>query len=195
MREIIQLTVSLQHSNPLIWRSILVNKETSFFELHHIIQIAMGWKNYHLFEFNLDGYRVGMIEENEDGCSSNQLFDATKTLLTDILSLEKDSFLYNYDFGDGWLHEIELEQLLEKEDKVNYPTCIFGQLNCPPEDCGGIYGFHTMLKILQDTKHPENIEMRNWVGKKYDPEIFEPSKINKQLKQLKKYISRWNSPD
>ena len=64
MNEIIQLKVSLDGSDPLIWRTLLINRETTFFELHHIIQLAMGWKNYHLFEFNLDGYRVGMIEEN-----------------------------------------------------------------------------------------------------------------------------------
>ena len=131
MREVIQLTVSLKHSRPPIWRSILVGKETSFFELHHIIQIVMGWKNYHLFEFNLDGYRVGMMEENDFGYQGNELLDATKTLLIDILSLEKDSFHYNYDFGDCWLHEISLDRLIAKEEKDIYPKCINGQLNCP----------------------------------------------------------------
>lgn len=195
MREIIQLNVSLKGSIPLIWRNILINQETSFFELHHIIQIAMGWKNYHLFEFNLDGYRIGMIEENEEGYGSNQLLDANKTLLTDILSLENDNFHYNYDFGDGWLHQITLEQLVGKEEDCIYPTCLNGQLNCPPEDCGGINGFYDMLKILQNKKHPEYKETRTWVGKKYDPESFDLVKVNKQLKQLRKYISKWQSPE
>lgn len=195
MSEIIQLTVSLQRSKPLIWRSLLVNQATSFLELHHIIQIAMGWKNFHLFEFNLDGYRIGMIEESEYGYGSSHLLDAGKILLTDILSLEKDSFHYNYDFGDCWLHQITIEKLVKKEDKAFYPKCINGQLNGPPEDCGGISGFYGMLKILQDKDHMRNKEMRNWVGKKYDPENVDLVKINKQLKQLQKYISRWDSPD
>lgn len=195
MNEIIQLTVSLQGSDPLIWRTILVQKGTSFFELHHIIQIAMGWKNYHLFEFNLDGYRVGMIEESEEGYGSNQLLDAGKTLLTDIISLEKDNFHYNYDFGDYWVHEVTVDQLLPKEPNMVYPFCVNGQFNCPPEDCGGIGGFYNMLNVLQDKKHPDYKDMRTWIGKKYDPDVFDAVKVNKQLKQLKKYISRWNSPD
>lgn len=195
MKGIIQIKVSLQDTKPLIWRRILVNTETSFFELHHIIQIAMGWKNYHLFEFNLDGYRVGMVNENDYEEGGNELLDSTRTLLTDILSLENDSFNYNYDFGDGWLHEIILEQLVEKKEKIIYPICVDGHLACPPEDCGGIGGFYNMLKILQDKKHPEYRETKAWVGRKYDPEDFDPEKANKQLNHLQKYIARWNSPD
>ena len=195
MPDSIQLTISLRDSKPLIWRSILVNKDTSFFELHHILQIVMGWKNYHLFEFNLDGYRIGMIEENGFGYANGLLLDATKLLLTDILSLEKDRFQYNYDFGDCWQHEIMVEQVVAHQDNNIFPSCIYGQLNCPPEDCGGIGGYYDMLKILRDKTHPEHGEMRNWVGKKYDPESFNVGRVNRQLKQLRKYISRWNSPD
>ncbi|MCW3093346.1 MAG: plasmid pRiA4b family protein [Ferruginibacter sp.] len=188
MKEIVQLTISLQHSNPLIWRTILVKKETTFFELHQVIQIAMGWKNYHLFEFNLDGYRVGIIDENDQpGC--RLVFDAIKTRLADIVSFEADSFLYNYDFGDGWLHEITIEQVIEKEEHIIYPTCVDGQLNCPPEDCGGLNGYYNMLPILQDKEHPEYKETKIWVGKKYNPESFNKSKINKRFGQMRKYIS------
>lgn len=195
MSEIIQLTVSLHQSTPLIWRSIVVNKQTTFFELHHIIQIAMGWQNYHMFDFNLDGYRVGMIQENDLGYGNNQLLDATKTFLTDIISLEKDTFEYNYDFGDAWLHDVVVEQLKDNQTGTNYPACIDGQYNCPPEDCGGIVGFYHLLNILADKKHPEYKDSKNWIGKKYNPESFDLVKINRQLKQLKKYIARWNSPD
>ncbi|MEP7144792.1 MAG: plasmid pRiA4b ORF-3 family protein [Ferruginibacter sp.] len=195
MSDIIQLTISLKSSSPLIRRTVHLNKETSFFDLHHIIQIVMGWRNYHLFEFNLDGYRIGMIEENEYGNLGHALLDATKILLMDILSLEKDHFHYNYDFGDCWLHEITLDQAAEKEEKGVYPKCINGQMNCPPEDCGGIAGFNGMVKILQDKKHPEYKETKNWVGKNYDPESFDLARVNKQLKQLQKYITRWNSRD
>lgn len=148
-----------------------------------------------MFEFNLDGYRIGMIEENEFGNKGNEHLDATKILLTDILSLEQDSFEYNYDFGDCWVHEITLDQPVEKEGKDVYPKCISGQLNCPPEDCGGIAGFNDMQKILKDKKHPDHKETKNWVGKNYDPGSFVLAKVNRQLKQLQKYISRWNSPD
>ena len=195
MNKTVQLCVSLNQSHPLIWRTLLVNKNTSFFELHHIIQIAMGWKNYHLFDFNLDGYRVGMIEENDFGYGTNMLLDATKTFLTDVLSIEQDSFQYTYDLGDGWIHDIIVEKPGGELTGAYYPMCVSGALNCPPEDCGGISGFYDLLKILENPKHPEYKETKTWLGKKYSPENFEIARTNKQLKQLQKYIARWNSRD
>lgn len=197
MIEVLQLKISLQRSNPLIFRTILLKKETSFFELHHIFQIAIGWQNYHLFEFNLDGYRIGLIEnsEKENGYGSDQVLDASTTLLSDILSVEKDSFNYTYDFGDCWLHDVSVSVVTKKNIKITYPQCSDGALNCPPEDCGGIDGFYEILHVIQDKKHPDYKETRQWVGKKYDPLLFDKDKINKQLKQIDKYIARWNSLD
>jgi len=193
MIEYIQLKVSLKDTVPEIWRRLQVNRKTTFIELHHSIQIAMGWKNSHLFEFNLDGYRVGTIYENLEDSGRDVLLDAGETLLTHILSMENDRFTYNYVFGDCWLHEITLEQLISTEEKVNYPVCLDGALSCPPEDCGGIGGFYNLLKILADKKHPEYKETRYWVGRKYNHEAFDLIKTNKQLKQLKRYINRFNS--
>ncbi|MES2890458.1 MAG: plasmid pRiA4b ORF-3 family protein [Bacteroidota bacterium] len=195
MSDVIQLNISIQHSEPLIFRTVLVKKETTFFELHHIIQIVMGWQNYHLFEFNLEGYRVGLIEESEkrNGYGSDQVLDASQLKITDILSCEKETFLYNYDFGDCWMHEISIEKVLKKEAKVVYPMCIDGNYNCPPEDCGGILGFYHILNIIQDKTHPEYKETRQWVGKKYDPATFDKNKVNRKLRQLRSYIARWNS--
>jgi hypothetical protein len=195
MPDILQFTITLKNSKPLIWRSILVKKETTFFELHHIIQISMGWKNYHLFEFNLDGYKVGMIEGNDYGFGNSYVLDATRVALSDVLSLENDRFDYDYDFGDRWQHEIVLQQAIEKDDKTVYPTCVGGKLNCPPEDCGGIRGFYDLLNIIQDNSHPEHQYMRNWVGEKYNPESFDLNRASKRLRKLQKYITRWNSPD
>lgn len=197
MRDVIQLRVSIQHSDPLIFRTVLVKKATTFFELHHIIQIVMGWQNYHLFEFNLDGYRVGIIEESEkgNGYGSDQVLDASAVKIADILSGDKETFKYNYDFGDCWMHEISLERMLEKEPKVIYPLCIEGQYSCPPEDCGGISGFYHILDIIQNKEHPEYKETRQWVGKKYDPDNFDRNKVNRKLRQLRSYIARWNSFD
>ncbi|CAN5822608.1 plasmid pRiA4b ORF-3 family protein [soil metagenome] len=194
MSDIIQLDISLHKSNPLIHRTVLVKKETSFFELHHIIQIVMGWQNYHLFEFNLDGYRIGVIEENQknNGYGSDQIICANTTILSDILSSENDVFNYTYDLGDCWLHEISMSMVSSREGVTSYPVCVDGELNCPPEDCGGIIGFYNILTVILDNKHPEYKKTRKWVGKKYDPLIFNKDKINKQLKQLPEYIARWN---
>ena len=79
------------------------------------------------------------------------------------------------------------------EDSGIFPLCIDGQLNCPPEDCGGIDGYNELLKIVQDKTHPEYDRMTNWVGPNFDPQKFDLARVKRQLNQLPKYISRWNA--
>ena len=186
MQEIIQLKISLAHTKPLIWRRVLVHKDTSFFELHHIIQIVMGWKNYHLFEFNLEGFRIGEVDEEEksDGYGSDKILQATAVKLSDIAAQPKDHINYLYDFGDGWLHQIKVEKISSIDKRVTYPICIDGEMNCPPEDCGGMGLFYHCLDVLKDKKHPEHKEISSWFNKKYDPELFDKEKVNKQLLKL-----------
>ena len=193
LKEIIQITITLLHSSPLIKRRLFVFEDTSFFELHHIIQIAMGWKNYHLFEFSVDGYRIGIVDESEFGFNNNHVLAAKTVTLFDIITSEEDSFQYRYDFGDCWIHEISIEKWGEVEDNGVYPLCVDGQLNCPPEDCGGIEGYYGLLKVLQDKTHPEYDRMSHWVGPNFDPEKFDKARVKRQLKTLQKYISRWNA--
>lgn len=193
MKEIIQIKISIEHSNPVIWREILLQKDTSFFELHHIIQIAMGWHNYHLFEFNLEGYRIGEIIEDDitAGFGSDQLLDAKEVKLADVISDTKEYVNYLYDFGDNWRHKIKVEKFLDRDDALQYPVCMNGQMNCPPEDCGGTASFYYYLDILNNKKHPEYKQIKEWFPKKYDAITFDKEKTNKQLGKLKSYISRW----
>lgn len=99
------------------------------------------------------------------------------------------------DLGDGWIHNIIVEKPTDELTGAYYPMCVSGALNCPPKDYGGISGFYDLLKILENSKHPEYKETKTWEGKKYSPENFDVAKTNKQLKQLQKYIARWNSRD
>lgn len=193
MQEIIQLNISLTHSDPIIWRQILVTKDTTFFELHHIIQIVMGWDNYHMFEFDLEGYRIGEVDENEksNGYGSDQVLDSTTVTLSDIISQQKDIITYVYDFGDSWKHQIKVEKFHSIDKSMKYPTCIGGQMNCPPEDCGGIHSFYHYVDVLKNKKHPEYKEISQWIGKKYNIEQFDLEKVNRNLKKLDKYINDW----
>lgn len=197
MNDIIQLKFTLQWTKPPIWRRILVDKQTTFFELHHIIQIAMGWKNYHLFEFKVNNYRIGEpIEEFEDiGFGMGKLIDAKTISLDSIITDIKEKLEYKYDFGDGWNHQIVVEKFLPPDSKTKYPICIDGKLNCPPEDCGGVGGFYGMLNIIENKKHPERKEMLEWLGGQYDPEYFDKDGINVVLKKLDKYIEWYNSDE
>ncbi len=92
-------------------------------------------------------------------------------------------FRYNYDFGDYWEHQIVVEKLLPRDPEIAYPTCIKGKGNCPPEDCGGIYGFYGLLEALADPKHPDHEDMREWVGEDYYPDHFDLAEINQRLAQ------------
>ncbi len=180
MNEILQLKIVLKDTKPPIWRRILVHKNTTFFDLHNIIQIVMGWENYHLYEFNFLNYRISEIDE-EFGFDDD-IIDSFKITIGEIISKEKQTFQYDYDFGDGWEHKITFEKFLNIEDNKQYPICTAGKLNCPPEDCGGTWGYYELLNILKDKNHPERKERIEWLGEDYNPEHFDIEEINQTLK-------------
>lgn len=192
MKDVLQLEISLIDSSPKIWRRILVKKNTSFYKLHHIMQIAMGWQNYHLYEFNVDGYRIGEPDlEFDDFQENDKIIASSELTLEQVIDRTKLKFDYEYDFGDGWQHQILIEKFLPIDKNFNYPTCTEGNLNCPPEDCGGIFGFYNLLEILADKEHSEREEMLEWVGKNYDSESIDLIGINSILHLLDKYINDW----
>ena len=193
MGDIIQLKITLQWTKPPIWRRVLLDKKTTFFELHHIIQIAMGWENYHLYEFKIDNCRIGEPNEEFNYYEASKVLDASTVTLDSIITGTKEKFDYEYDFVDGWMHQIVVEQFLSLDSSIHYPICIAGKLNCPPEDCGGLGGFYHVLDIIKDKNHPEREEMLEWLGGQYAPEEFDKGKINNELKSLDKYIEEWNS--
>lgn len=191
MDDIIQLKISLQHSNPPIWRRIQVPKSITFFDLHHVIQIAMGWTNSHLFEFIIHGYTLGWTGDAEN--ENEQSIDANSVVLGLVLNHPDEKFEYIYDFGDWWEHLIEVEALLSKDEKKIYPVCINGELRCPTEDSGGMDGFYRNLEIIRDKNHPEYNDTKTWLGKGYNPKKFDIEKVNKELPNFKKWMKHWKS--
>lgn len=155
----------------------------------------MGWKNCHLFEFGLEGYRIGEIYDDGriEDLGTNELIDSRTAALKDLITHKGETFKYLYDFGDNWEHLIEVEDFIEKDISLKYPICIDGQMNCPPDDSGGLSNFYASMEILKDKKHPEYKENAMWFGKIYDPENFDKEKANRQLKKLRKYIADWDS--
>ncbi len=186
--EAIQIKIILDRTNPLIWRELLVATDITFYKLHHTIQIAMGWTNSHLFEFKIEGYRIGEIYENLEEQDESHIVDAKETTLIALIDKEGEAFKYEYDFGDGWDHSIILEKYESLESPQQLPFCISGTLKCPPEDCGGITGFYDFLSILSNKRHPDHRATKVWAGGKFDPAEFDVVKINKQLKNIDKYI-------
>jgi hypothetical protein len=188
MEDILQLYVNLESSNPAIWRQIQVRKDTSFFELHHILQITMGWTNSHLHEFNCDGYRIGeIIEEfNMEGFGSDEVTDSKTVSIKDIIQKINESFRYTYDFGDSWEHILHIGKSVPSDPNIKYPICMGGEMACPPEDCGGIHSYYNYLKILKDKKHKEYKELKIWMGRNFDANKFDKEAVNRKLRNLKK---------
>lgn len=178
MSQILQLKISLKYSEPLIWRRFLVNGNISFHRLHDIIQVVMGWGNYHLYDFNANGQRFSIPDEDWD----EKVIDSRKVKLS-ILK-PKQKIYYTYDFGDCWEHLISIEKMVQKDAGKAYPICIAGELSCPPEDCGSISGYYRLLTIKKNKKHPEYKHLIiEWLGEDFDPEYFDLEQVNKYLRK------------
>jgi len=180
MAKILQLNIRLEHIAPKIWRRVLVPDSITFKGLHEIIQNAMGWGNCHLWQFkNGRNNYIGLAELLEDDVQ-----DAGKLKLSAIFNKIKAKVSYEYDFGDGWDHIILLEKILEPDKKLVYPVCIDGARNCPPEDCGGVWGYSQLVETMADKKHPEYKDMKEWLGYIYKPEKFDLKEANHRLRNL-----------
>ncbi|MCF7732997.1 MAG: plasmid pRiA4b ORF-3 family protein [Akkermansiaceae bacterium] len=109
--------------------------------------------------------------------------DEREFSLAGLAPAARKKLRYEYDFGDGWLHEILVEKLLPPDPAMRHPVCTAGKNACPPEDCGGIYGYYDVLAAVNDPKHPEHEERLEWLGGSFDPESFDLDAVNKTLKQ------------
>jgi hypothetical protein len=179
-RVVYQIKVTLKGSKPPIWRRIQVTSDTTLVTLHHILQRVMGWEGYHLYQFV-----IGSIAYGDPGLLGElEAEDARPVTLETIVRGERFKFLYEYDFGDSWEHELRIEKILPLEEGKRYPVCLTGKRACPPEDCGGIWGYAGFLEAIRDPKHPEHGEMVEWVGGEFDPEAFDPDEVSMELQRL-----------
>jgi hypothetical protein len=179
--DIYQIKVTLRGSKPPIWRRIEVRGDTRLDKLHLILQEVMDWANYHLHQFIVAGNYYGEPHPDYDNWGGEML-DEKKVRLHQIVPGEKFKFIYEYDFGDSWEHELLVEKILPPEKGVHYPRCLKGKRACPPEDVGGIWGYYGFLEAIADPDHPEHEDMLEWVGGEFDPEAFDLDEINERLR-------------
>lgn len=181
-RFIFQLKVTLSDAKPPIWRRILVPADITLGRLHEVLQLVMGWTDSHLHQFVARGEVYGVPDEEEEdsllGCSTK---DENRAIVSDLLWLEKDFLIYEYDFGDGWEHKVTLEKRLPYDLSLPLPSCLKGKRACPPEDCGGVWGYKDVLEIVNDPSHPEYADMVEWLGEDFEPEFFDASEVNHLL--------------
>lgn len=175
-KSIHQIKVTLKHIHPPIWRRLQVESRATLAQLHAIIQAAMGWENCHLYTFTVGGTKYGIphLDWNVEDVSRLRLQDLP----------EGAKFVYVYDMGDWWEHEVTVEEILLPEAGVQYPRCIKGRRACPPEDCGGPWGYANLLEVLADPKHPEHDNYLDWIGGDFDPAYFDLDEVNALLKAL-----------
>lgn len=180
-----QLKVSLLYSEPLIWRRIQVPVNLTLARLHDVIQLCMGWTDTHLHQFMIDRNFYGPVDIGDDW-SEIKALDESKFRLCDLVADMQKRCVYEYDFGDGWQHEIEIEKVIDPADKPsNYPVLLAGERACPPEDIGGIPGYEDFLAAMSDPESDEYEDMRGWYGNgTFDPNFFEMVGINKILKKI-----------
>ncbi len=179
-KSIYQIKVTLQYSNPPIWRRLLVAGNATLLDLHKIIQVAMGWTNSHLHQFIIDGEYYSIPSEDY----WEPVIDERKYQIANIAPGEGSKFIYEYDFGDSWEHVIIVEKIQPIDPEKKYPFCMAGERVCPPEDVGGIGGFTVFLDAMKNPKHEEHESYMEWHGGPYDPEAIDLDKINKTLQAI-----------
>ena len=173
----VQIRVALVGIEPPIWRRLVVPIGFHLGQLHRVIQAAFGWWDYHLHEFEIGRTRYGMPDPSGDWNPSR---DERRTRI-DAVAKEGTPFQYTYDFGDGWEHRVVVEKVLPNAAGTRLPACVDGRRACPPEDCGGPWGFQDLLSILSDPKHPEHDERIEWLGGLFDADAFDPSEFEDNL--------------
>ncbi|MBU1179632.1 plasmid pRiA4b ORF-3 family protein [Patescibacteria group bacterium] len=199
-KNILQFKITLNDSAPRIWRRILVPSGYTFFDLHCAIQDAMGWGDAHLHAFYIkeqkNSDRITIESPNPDGddCCVGETHDERTERIADYFGKTIKQCVYCYDFGDNWNHTVLFERVLPRKAKANYPQCIAGANACPPEDCGSVWGYENLQKIIKNPSHEEHADMLVWLDiddpKEFDPHEFNPSEA--MFRNPKKCLAEWN---
>ena len=179
-----QLKITLMYSDPAIWRRVVVPANFKLDRLHQVIQRVMPWTDSHLHQFIVGRTCYGRPDPEFADKGSETLNEKHYTI-ADIAPGAKKKFIYEYDFGDGWEHEIVVEKVLPPDAGFKRVICLAGENACPPDDCGGIGGYYEMLKIIADPKHPDHEHMKEWLGGERDLARFDLDETNDALKRFK----------
>jgi hypothetical protein len=171
-----ELVVTLEDVQPTVWRRVQVPAQITLADLHRVLQVAMGWRDTHLHQFEIAGELIGIPDPE----ISRPLTDESKVCLVDV-ALEKTRFRYEYDFGDMWRHEVVVDRV--SRDVESEVRCLDGQRACPPEDCGGWAGYDELREILAHANNPEHAERLERLGGSFDPEAFDLVETDERLRR------------
>ena len=177
---VLRWQIWLADSDPPIWRRFQVSDQATLHHLHQVLQRVMGWQDKHLHAFEIRGDRYAPpfdppLEDTQD---------STTVTLADFKFEPNSRFTYRYDFGDGWLHLLTLEGTLTADESLPVPHCLEGERACPPEDCGGVWGYEELLEQLSNPDDPDYEALLDRVDADFDPEFFPIEAVNQQLQNL-----------
>ncbi len=187
-----RIKVTLAGSRPPIWRRLEVPSAITLRALHDVMQAAFGWEDYHMWVFESPKGRYGVADPEL------RIADAAAVRLDQLAPAPSGRLVYTYDFGDDWEHAIVVEAVGPAEPGVAYPRCLTGRRACPPEDCGGIWGYDYLLEILADPTHEEHQERLEWLGldsaDQFDPAAFDLTRTNAALSPLASVLVKNRPP-
>jgi hypothetical protein len=185
-RNVHRLKVTLRGSKPPIWRRFEVASDITLARLHSVIQLGFGWEDCHLWVFETPAGRYGSSDPELE------IRSAANKKLSAVADWPGDKLRYEYDFGDGWDHDIIVEAVQPAEQDVAYPRCVAGKRSCPPEDCGGIWGYYELLNTLANPRHENHAQMLWWLGisspADFDPDRFDLDEANSYLARISKTL-------
>lgn len=168
-----QLKISLRGVKPPVWRRVVVNFNITLAQLHEVIQTAMGWTDSHLHLFAIDDRLYGNPEYIDDW--PEPVHDEANHRLGKFATVGA-TFRYEYDFGDGWERDILVEKI--EPGRLEHPVVLTGRRACPPEDCGGPWGYADLIAAVSDPNHDEPAELTEWAGPYFDPALFDRDATN-----------------
>jgi Plasmid pRiA4b ORF-3-like protein len=178
--QIYELKIELLEIEPTIWRQVLVRGSITLAQLHDVIQAAMGWTNSHLHQFIVGAHSYSDPEFEIEKAKSEYRYRLAR-----LAPRVRNTIAYEYDFGDGWEHQIRVERIIEDDKRYpGRPVCLEGKRHGPPEDCGGSGGYQTFLEAIGNKKHPQHKELLTWIGGSFDPEFFDIGDANKRLREI-----------
>jgi len=186
-KKVYQLKIILRDVNPPVWRRLLV-LDTTLDDLSDYIMTAMGWFGGHLHGFRIHGETYGIIDPE---WGTDWMIDESSVRMSEVIFVGDKKFVYDYDFGDGWEHDVLIEKVLPVEPGAVCPVCLKGKRACPPEDVGGPWGYENFLKAISNSDHPEHDKYLEWIGGGFDPEAFDLDEVNDGLQDIEKNGPPW----
>ena len=190
--KVITMKVTLDESRPPIWRRFEVTSNIALGDLHHTLQFVMGWTDSHLHEFIINNKHYGRPSPDTSFPDDPPLIDEREIELGSVVKRKGQKFRYIYDYGDDWEHIVLVERIGPVEAGVLYPVCLDGERACPPEDCGGIFGYYEMLEVLKNPGHEEYKHFREWLRSDFDPEVFDAIATDQLLDDMDKWRFDWD---